>query len=404
MLKSQQQQVQINKSLIDNRASLANEVEKKLNKGYYDSTANKYNKILSQYSPTESPEAGEAIGKANEALDKYTLKISELKKFSIGELQLDYPFEQLIQEINKAELEVGEFTKNVQDNFSKIANSNSVTDFATRIRSILDTYKRITPESKQKLENIFGSLTVGKTTTKQLADARTQLKSILTDEKELGNLSSNLFDRMYGKMQEGLAFLATKVSVYEIFNQFRQGLEIIHQFDDALTEMMKVSDETRLSLERYQKTTFDTADAIGTSALQLQNSTADFMRLGETLDQAAESAKTANVLMNVSEFQSIDEATKSLIAMSAAYDDLSKTQIIDKLNEVGNNFSISTSGAAEALQASASALKTAGNDMDEALALVTAGNQIVQDVSKAGNGLRTIALRLTGKQMCPNIE
>ena len=44
------------------------------------------------------------------------------------------------------------------------------------------------------------------------------------------------------------------------------------------------------------------------------------------------------------------------------------------------------------------------NDMDEALALVTAGNQVVQDISKAGNGLRTIALRLTGKQMCPNIE
>lgn len=124
----------------------------------------------------------------------------------------------------------------------------------------------------------------------------------------------------------------------------------------------------------------------------------------ETLKEASESAKTANILMNVSEFQSIDEATKSLIAMSAAYDDLSKMNIIDKLNEVGNNYSISTSGAAEALQMSASALKTAGNDMDEALALVTAGNQVVQDISKAGNGLRTIALRLTGKQMCPNIE
>ena len=59
------------------------------------------------------------------------------------------------------------------------------------------------------------------------------------------------------------------------------------------------------------------------------------MRLGETLDQAAESAKSANVLMNVSEFQSIDEATKSLIAMGAAYNDLSKMNIIDKLNEVG---------------------------------------------------------------------
>lgn len=55
----------------------------------------------------------------------------------------------------------------------------------------------------------------------------------------------------------------------------------------------------------------------------------------ESLKEASESAKTANILMNVSEFQSIDEATKSLIAMGAAYDDLSKMNIIDKLNEVG---------------------------------------------------------------------
>lgn len=55
----------------------------------------------------------------------------------------------------------------------------------------------------------------------------------------------------------------------------------------------------------------------------------------ESLKEASESAKVANILMNVSEFESINEATKSLIAMSAAYDNLSKMNIIDKLNEVG---------------------------------------------------------------------
>ena len=267
--------------------------------------------------------------------------------------------------------------------------------------SFLEKTPNLTGDIKKQLEDYIKTLSSGASVSEE------KYKSMVADLKKFQSAQTStrtIWEQMVGKMREGIAFLATKFSFYEIFNQFRQGFEVIHQFDDALTEMMKVSDETRLSLERYQKTTFDTADAIGTNALQLQNSTADFMRLGETLDQAAESAKTANVLMNVSEFQSIDEATKSLIAMSAAYDDLSKTQIIDKLNEVGNNFSISTSGAAEALQASASALKTAGNDMDEALALVTAGNQVVQDISKAGNGLRTIALRLTGKQMCSNIE
>lgn len=59
--------------------------------------------------------------------------------------------------------------------------------------------------------------------------------------------------------------------------------------------------------------------------------------------------------------------------MSQAYKDLDKIDIVDKLNNIGNNFSISTDGLATALQKSASALTTAGNDMDEAIALVTAG-------------------------------
>ena len=64
--------------------------------------------------------------------------------------------------------------------------------------------------------------------------------------------------------------------------------------------------------------------------------------------------------------------------MSSAYDDLEKIDIVDKLNEVGNNYSISTDGLATALQKSASALKTAGVDMDEAVALITAGERNCQ--------------------------
>ena len=55
----------------------------------------------------------------------------------------------------------------------------------------------------------------------------------------------------------------------------------------------------------------------------------------ETLDQAAESARVANILLNVSEFENISDATDSLAAMGQAYKDLEKIEIVDKLNEVG---------------------------------------------------------------------
>lgn len=153
--------------------------------------------------------------------------------------------------------------------------------------------------------------------------------------QEPESILKTLTDELTTKWRGLFTTLASFVGFYRLWGYFKQGIDTVREFDTALTEMQKVSDETISTLRSYQKETFNTADAIGATALQIQNSTADFMRLGESLKEASESAKVANVLMNVSEFQSIDEATKSLIAMSAAYDDLSKMNIIDKLNEVG---------------------------------------------------------------------
>lgn len=327
-----------------------------------------------------------------QALDEYIISVEKLKQLrESGTIDLK-ELKQASEEVDSLKNKVDALIKLTKKGTAN-ATGKEVSGLATKIESLLGGDANLSDDVSNKLKNYLDILKSGATISKASYESmKADVQQFSAEQKK----SFSIWDMMTLKMKEGIAFLATKFSFYQIFNQFRQGVQIIHQFDDALTEMMKVSDETRQSLEAYQKTTFATADAIGSNALQIQNSTADFMRLGESLKEASESAKTANILMNVSEFQSIDEATKSLIAMGAAYNDLSKMNIIDKLNEVGNNYSISTSGAAEALQMSASALKTAGNDMDEALALVTAGNQVVQDISKAGNGLRTIALRLTG--------
>lgn len=68
--------------------------------------------------------------------------------------------------------------------------------------------------------------------------------------------------------------------------------------------------------------------------------------------------------------------------MSQAYDDVEKIDIVDKMNNIGNQYSIATDGIAQALQRSASSLTTAGNDLDEAIALVTAGEYIARNMWK----------------------
>jgi hypothetical protein len=47
--------------------------------------------------------------------------------------------------------------------------------------------------------------------------------------------------------------------------------------------MRKVSDESVSTLKNFQVESFNLADSVGTSGLQIQQSTADFMRLGQSL-------------------------------------------------------------------------------------------------------------------------
>lgn len=158
---------------------------------------------------------------------------------------------------------------------------------------------------------------------------------------ELGNAQkqvssfSKFIDELSVKFRNLATYLLSFVGFYEVWGAIRQGVTYVREFDTALTEMRKVSDETVESLKEFQEASFDIADSVGATAGVIQNSTAEWMRLGESLEQAAESAQVSNILLNVSEFKSIDEATESLVAMSQAYDDVEKIDIVDKMNNIG---------------------------------------------------------------------
>ena len=218
-------------------------------------------------------------------------------------------------------------------------------------------------------------------------EIRNRILEVVRAEREAGNAGKTWLDIFSTKkLHHFLGQAASMFSFYDLINVGREAFQTIRELDTALVEMKKVSDETTQSLKNYQSTTFDVGDAVGATAKTIQNSTADWMRLGESIDEAAESAKVSNILLNVSEFESIDEATESLISMSQAYKELEKSEIVDVANKLGNEFAISTDGIATALKDSASALKTAQNDFYEASALAVAANTVVQDPSKVGAG------------------
>ena len=75
--------------------------------------------------------------------------------------------------------------------------------------------------------------------------------------------------------------LANLFSFQQIFQYMREGIDVVHDLDNAYVEMLKVSNDALSSLQQYKLESFSRADEVGTTGEKLMNSTADWMRIGE---------------------------------------------------------------------------------------------------------------------------
>ena len=119
-------------------------------------------------------------------------------------------------------------------------------------------------------------------------------------------------------------------------------------------------------------------------------------RLGYSMEEAGALAENTAILMNVSEFDNITNATDTLVSALQAYKnegmdvaDLSM-DIINKYNEVGNNYAISTSDLANSLTRSSATLVAAGNSLSESIAMTTAANATIQDPNAVGKRIADV--------------
>lgn len=371
---------------------------------YMNSVIKRFQNSYDKYSTDASRNGYNPSVEFSDKLSSFNSSLNDLKNLSssisngefVKQEQID-SFKRLTQNAEEAQKAL----KNMSAS-EKGMKSVSVQKEIDKINQLLRENTRYSKEAKIELRSLITQLMSGDPTV-NLEAIHTKVMEIKNAEELAGRAGKNFFDILasksyYGFIGQMQSYLSMYVGFYGMMNSFRNGLSTVRELNTALTEMRKVSEETTQSLKNYQNTTFDVANVVGTTAKQIQTSTADYMRLGESLDVAAESAKTANVLLNVSEFDNIEDATKSLVAMGQAYKDLDKMTIVDKLNEVGNNYAISTDELATALQKSSATLSLMGNTIDEAASLVTTANATIQDADSVSAGLRTISLRLVGTE------
>lgn len=239
----------------------------------------------------------------------------------------------------------------------------------------------------------------GEEVASEVENIKVRFAGLKAEVNETGKAGKNFFDQIGNRLSDmNSKFVAQFLSWQDWIRYIQQGISTIRDLDEAMTEVRKVSSATEAQYESFQKTISSTAKEIASTNKELLNSSADFLRLGYSLDEASDLAKNATLFVNVGDGVDVNTATEDMITAMKAFDIQAKDsiKIVDDYNQIGNKFALSATDIGEAMKRSASALETGNNSFEESIALITAMNEIVQNSENTGNTLKVFSLRLRG--------
>ena len=228
--------------------------------------------------------------------------------------------------------------------------------------------------------------------TMALGQGTNQLYTYRTATKETGTLMQQIFKGIKVKAKELISFVIGGGSIYKVVAMLKQGVQYVREIDLALTELKKVTNETEEAYDKFLKTAAKTGARLGSTISAVTEATATFAKLGYSMEQASEMAEAAIVYKNVGDnIASTEDAADSIISTLKGFglEASESMKIVDKFNEVGNRFAITSQGIGEALRLSASALNEGKNSLDESIALITAANEVVRFMPRSHSNMVT---------------
>ena len=287
---------------------------------------------------------------------------------------------------------------------AKLSTINSVSDSATQLANLnhqIEEY--IQNNSKIKTnKGLYAELyrlhSEVKKGSVSVEDAQMRWAGLRSQFAALKLETETLSGRIIHLFKDHFNTAIAMAGLHALRNSLNKVFQSIAEIDAAMTELKKVTNETDLAYEKFLDRATNKAQILGAAINDVVTATADFARLGYSLPDAEQLADAAIVYKNVGDgIDDISTASESIISTMKAfgYSAEEAMAIVDKFNYVGNNFAISSVGIGEALKRSAAALAQSNNDLAESIALVTAGNNVIQDPDAVGTALKTLSLRLS---------
>ena len=347
---------------------------------------------------------GTGITELSNKFDELSVRARQLK----SELQDLDPsngedVQRLTQEVRKLQDEFNNLSKS-SNVFKDTASIQKFTGDIEKARSkVVDyanTYSAIKsrPDLMQDLEKLQAAAT-NISTPAELKNFNSEFDTFNSKVTQAGAHCKSFGDQVKQVFQNFSAFFSASRVIYQVIDSIKQMVDNVISLNAAMVELKKVSDATDEQYNTFLSNAKNNAVDLGSTVTDLVNATSSFSRLGYSLNESEELGKVATIYANVGDdIDNIDQATTSLISTMKGFgiEANDSINIVDKFNEVGNRFAISSGGIGDALQRSAAAFAAANNTIDESIALVVAANNVIQDPDAVGTMWKTVTMRIRG--------
>ena len=199
-------------------------------------------------------------------------------------------------------------------------------------------------------------------------------------------------------MQSFLTYNTVTQFFNTVMNGIRDMIEEVKDLDASLTELQKVTDLEGESLSKFVDEAYRAGETVAKTGTEMVDAATAFAKAGYK-DNALELGTVAAMYTNIAD-EAIDaaDAADMIIAQMKAFNIEAEDSIhiIDAINEVSNNFAVSSADISRNLGKASAVMANAGNSMEQYIGLMTAATEVTRNASKAANGLKTLTLRLQG--------
>ncbi len=237
-----------------------------------------------------------------------------------------------------------------------------------------------------------------RTVTKELDKAGNNVKQYSKNIRQAEQETKTFGQSLSGAFSRLVKYTVAMLPIQMIRNGIREAITTIKEFDSALIEFRKVSDLAGESLTNYVAKLAEMGEITGSTMKAMVEASTEFRKSGFSDEDSAKLASIAEMYRNIADEEiSAGESASFIIAQMKAFNiEADQAEhIIDAVNEVANNFSVSSADLATNLGNMSAIMAINNVSMEEQIGMLTGVTEITRNASSASRGLVMIASRLT---------